>query len=87
MGHAISVMQLIMEIAGMNDLVKNAIDQVAGAISGMVERALDYKGLKLPYPAIAVTEVGFSDQCAKHVEKLLEAKGYHVFPFSCPGNE
>ena len=31
------VMQLIMEIAGMNDLIKNAISQVAGAISGMVE--------------------------------------------------
>src|SRR4030043_1966088 len=28
------VMQLIMEIAGMNDLVKNALAQVAGAVSG-----------------------------------------------------
>ena len=56
------VMQLIMEIAGMNDLIKNAISQVAGAISGMVDEAMDYKSLKLPYPSIAVTELGFSDQ-------------------------
>ena len=79
------VMQLIMEIAGMNDLVKNALAQVAGTISGMVEEAYDYKALKLPYPSIAVTELGFSDQCAKYVEQLLEEKGYHVFPFHAQG--
>lgn len=79
------VMQLIMEIAGMNDLVKNAITQVAGTISGMVEEAYDYKELKLPYPSIAVTELGFSDQCAKYVEQLLTEKGYHVYPFHAQG--
>lgn len=79
------VMQLIMEISGMNDLVKNAISQVAGAVSGMVESAFDYKTLKLPYPSIAVTEMGFSDQCAKNVEKLLVKNGYHVFPFHAQG--
>ncbi|MEJ2724444.1 MAG: Tm-1-like ATP-binding domain-containing protein [Deltaproteobacteria bacterium] len=79
------VMQLIMEIAGMNDLVKNAIAQVAGAIAGMVEEGYEYKGLRLPYPSIAVTEVGFSDQCAKYVEDLLAEKGYHVYPFHAQG--
>src|SRR4030042_988410 len=79
------VMQLIMEIAGMNDLVKNALAQVAGAVSGMVEEAYDYRALKLPYPSIAVTEVGFSDQCAKYVEDLLTEKGYSVYPFHANG--
>jgi uncharacterized protein (UPF0261 family) len=79
------VMQLIFEIAGLNDLVKNAISQVAGAISGMVEEAFDHRALKLPHPSIAVTELGFSDQCAKHVETLLTEKGYHVFPFHATG--
>jgi uncharacterized protein (UPF0261 family) len=79
------VMQLIMEISGMNDLVKNAISLVAGAVSGMTENAFDYKALKLPYPSIAVTEMGFSDQCAKYVEKLLVEKGYHVYPFHAQG--
>ncbi len=81
----IIVMQLIMEIAGMNDLVKNAIVQVAGAISGMVEEAYDHKSLKLPYPSIAITELGFSDQCAKYVEQLLTEKGYHVYLFHAQG--
>jgi uncharacterized protein (UPF0261 family) len=58
---------------------------VAGAISGMVEEALDYKSLKLPYPSIAVTELGFSDQCAKNVEQLLVEKGYHVYLFHAQG--
>ncbi len=79
------IMQLIMEIAGMNDLVKNGISQVVGAVSGMVECAMDHKSLTLPYPSVAVTEVGFSDQCAKYVEELLESKGYHVFPFHAQG--
>lgn len=79
------VMQLIMEIAGMNDLIKNAISQVAGVISGMVEEALDYTSLKLPYPSVALTEIGFSDQCARNVEKLLVEKGYHVYLFHAQG--
>jgi uncharacterized protein (UPF0261 family) len=79
------VMQLIMEIAGMNDLIKNAIAQVAGAISGMVEEAYDYTALRLPYPSIAVTELGFSDLCARYVEQLLTEKGYHVYPFHAQG--
>ena len=69
----------------MNTLVKNAIAQVAGAIAGMVEEAYDYRSLKLPYPAIAVTELGFSDQCAKYVEQLLTEKGYSVYPFHAQG--
>jgi uncharacterized protein (UPF0261 family) len=79
------VMQLIMEIAGMNDLIKNALSQVAGAISGMSEESFDYKSLELPYPSIAITELGFSDQCAKNVEQLLNEKGCHVYPFHAQG--
>jgi len=79
------VMQMIMEVAGMNDLVKNALAQAAGAISGMVEEVLDHKKLTLPTPSVAVTELGFSDTCAKNVERLLTEKGYHVYPFHANG--
>jgi uncharacterized protein (UPF0261 family) len=81
----LTVMQLIMEIAGMNDLIKNAIAQVAGTISGMVEEAYDHRALRLPYPSVAITELGFSDLCAKYVEELLTEKGYHVYPFHAQG--
>jgi len=79
------IMQMIMEVAGMNDLVKNALAQVAGAICGMVEEAFDYRRLSLPSPSVAVTELGFSDACAKNVEQLLMEKGFHVYPFHANG--
>lgn len=81
----ITVMQLIMEIAGTNDLIQNAIAQVAGAICGMAQASFDHRTLSLPKPAIAITQIGFSDQCAKNVEHLLEKKGYRVFPFHAQG--
>ncbi len=79
------VMQVIMEFAGMNNLVTAAIAQVGGAISGMVEEALDYTSLKLPFPSIAITQIGFNEGCAVQVKKLLEEKGYNVYPFHANG--
>ena len=79
------MIQMIMEIATMNNLLRNAITQVAGVISGMVEDGEPYKNLKLPYPSVAVTELGFSDQCGKYVEQLLEEKGFHPYPFHAEG--
>lgn len=81
----VTVMQLIMEIAGRNDLVDNAISQVAGAICGMAEQALDHRKLTLPHPSVAITQIGFSNGCAKNVETLLGAKGYNVYPFHAQG--
>jgi uncharacterized protein (UPF0261 family) len=51
----------------------------------MTEASLDHRTLTLPHPAIAITQIGFSDQCAKQVEHLLEKKGYNVFPFHAQG--
>ncbi|MFH1115254.1 MAG: Tm-1-like ATP-binding domain-containing protein [Pseudomonadota bacterium] len=81
----VTVMQLIMEIAGSNDLVDNAISQAAGAISGMAGQAVDHRKLTLPYPSVAVTQIGFCNSCAKNVETLLVEKGYHVYPFHAQG--
>lgn len=81
----IVVMQLIMEFAGMNDLVKHALEQTAGTISGMVETSRPHISLSLPYPTVAITELGFSPKCARQVEKMLEDKGYHVCSFHAQG--
>jgi uncharacterized protein (UPF0261 family) len=79
------VMQVIMEFTGLNDLLTNAIAQVAGVISGMVEESRPHTSLTLPYPSVAITEIGFCPKCAQQVEELLEAKGYHVYPFHAQG--
>ena len=41
------VMQVIMEFTGLNDLLTNAIAQVAGVISGMVEESRPHTSLDL----------------------------------------
>ena len=81
----ILVMQVIMEFTGLNNLLTNIIAQVAGVVSGMVEESRPHGNLTLPYPSVAITEIAFCPKCAKQVEKLLEAKGYHVYPFHAQG--
>lgn len=81
----IAVMQMIMEFTGTNDLLVQAISQVAGVISGMAEESRPASSLRLPYPSVAVTELGFNPKCGHRVAELLEKKGYHVYPFHAQG--
>jgi len=81
----IVVMQVIMEFAGMNNLLTAVLTQVAGAISGMVQESPHYSTLGLPYPSVAITQMGFNEQCALEVKRLLEEKGYNVYPFHANG--
>lgn len=81
----ITVMQLLIEVGSINLLVNHAIEQVAGAISGMVDESRNYKSLVLPASAVAITELNFSQKCARSVEILLEEKGYQVFSFHAQG--
>jgi uncharacterized protein (UPF0261 family) len=81
----IVIMQVIMEFAGMNNLLMAMLTQVAGAISGMVEESPHYGTLRLPFPSVAITQMGFNEQCAREVHRLLEEKGYNVYPFHANG--
>ena len=79
------VMQVIMEFAGMHNLLSAVISQVAGAVSGMVEAGVDLTSLKLPYPSVAITQISFNEECASEVKRLLEEKGFNVFPVHANG--
>ncbi|MCX5811039.1 MAG: Tm-1-like ATP-binding domain-containing protein [Proteobacteria bacterium] len=81
----ITLMQLIVEVGSINDLAWHAIEQVAGAISGMVDIGKNYTSLKLPPNSVAITELNFTPKCARWVEELLEKKGYNVFSFHAQG--
>lgn len=81
----VAVLQVIMEFAGMNNLLEAVIAVVAGAISGMVEEARDFLSLRLPYPSVAITQIGFNEECAAEVKRLLEEKGYHVYQIHANG--
>jgi uncharacterized protein (UPF0261 family) len=78
------VMQSLVDLAGLNALVKNILVRAAGAICGMVgttEEAI----LQLPKKSVAITELGYSEKCAKLVRSHLEAIGYSVYPFHAQG--
>lgn len=81
----IAVMQSILEFAGLNDLLKNALARAAGAICGMAEEIPPIKELKLPKGSIAITQFGFSENCARYVREYLEEIGYTVLPFHAQG--
>jgi uncharacterized protein (UPF0261 family) len=84
----IVLMHSVVEIAGLNNLMKNVLSRAAGAICGMVEGSikvpisLSSKGEK---PLIAMTHFGPCEECAKNVRERLEGKGYQVIGFSAGG--
>jgi uncharacterized protein (UPF0261 family) len=84
----IVLMHSVVEIGGLNNLMRNVIARAAGAICGMVEGAtkaplsLPGKGEK---PFIAMTHFGPCEECAVNVRDLLERRGYQVIGFSAGG--
>jgi uncharacterized protein (UPF0261 family) len=81
----IAIMQSIVEFAGLNELLKDVLARAAGAICGMAEEAASPGTLRVPRGSIAITQFGFSDNCAKYVRQYLEERGYVVYPFHAQG--
>jgi uncharacterized protein (UPF0261 family) len=84
----IALMHTVVEIAGLNMLMKNVLARAAGAICGMVEGA---KSVAIsPFgeskrPLIAMTHFGPCEECAVNVRKGFEQKGCQVIGFSAAG--
>lgn len=80
----VTVMQSIVDFAGLNELVKNVLVRVAGGICGMAQ-ATDVSSVRLPKKSIAITQFGFSENCARLVRQHLEERRYIVYPFHAQG--
>jgi uncharacterized protein (UPF0261 family) len=84
----ITLMHSVVEIAGLNDLMRNVLARAAGAICGMVEGSahvpVSFPG-KGEKPLIAMTHFGPCEECAVNVRKQLEQRGYQVIGFSAAG--
>jgi uncharacterized protein (UPF0261 family) len=84
----IALMHSVVEIAGLNNLMRNVLSRAAGAIYGMVEGSIKVpvsfpgKGEK---PLIAMTHFGPCEECAVNVRNQLEQKGCQVIGFSAGG--
>jgi len=84
----IAIMHSVLDIAGLNDLVKDAFRRAAGAICGMVESGppVTAEALKgREKPLIAVTGFKFSEGAGHHAMEYLEEKGYEPIAIHAQG--
>jgi uncharacterized protein (UPF0261 family) len=82
------LMHSVVEIAGLNSLMRNVLSRAAGAICGMVEGSaktpISLVG-KDGKPLVAMTHFGPCEECAVNVRALLEQRGYQIIGFSAAG--
>ena len=84
----IAILHSVVDIAGLNPLVKDILKRGAGAICGMVEmggRLNSFSRTAGRKDLIALTEFKFSEECCSHVRYLLEERGFEVIPFHAQG--
>jgi uncharacterized protein (UPF0261 family) len=84
----IALMHSVVEIGGLNSLMKNVLYRAAGAICGMVGGSLKAPVSTLgkgERPLVAMTHFGLCEECAVNVRKQLEARGYEVIGFAATG--
>lgn len=95
----ITIMHSVVDIAGLNDLLKDVLVRAAGAISGMAlakaaaaakeARRVAAEGpepVNRPRkPLVAITEFKFSEGCCKIIRESLTARGYDVIAFHAQG--
>jgi uncharacterized protein (UPF0261 family) len=84
----IALMHSVVEIAGLNKMVKNVLSRAAGAICGMVEVGIRMSVepvIDREIPMIAITHFGPCELCASEIRILLEQRGYEVIGFSAAG--
>ena len=84
----IAMIHSVVDIAGLNPLVKDVLKRAAGAICGMVEMKEGPQSLTRPSrekKLIALTEFKFSEECCSHIRHLLDKKGFEVIPFHAQG--
>ncbi len=76
----------VIEISGINDLLKNVIDRAAASISCMVSKEITPISIeKGRAKRIAITMLGPCENCASKVRKALEEMGMQVIGFSASG--
>jgi uncharacterized protein (UPF0261 family) len=79
----ITMMYSVVDIAGLNPLLRRVLANAAGAICGMVEQEVPEADNR---PMIAATMFGVTTPCVTAARRLLEAAGYDVMVFHATGS-
>ncbi|TVR54408.1 MAG: UPF0261 family protein [Puniceicoccaceae bacterium] len=73
----------IVDVAGLNSILRGVLDQAAGALCGMVKAATEAPPRNRP--VIAASMFGNTTECVNACREALEAKGYEVLVFHATG--
>lgn len=79
-----TIMQGVVDFAGLNELSMSVLVRAAGAICGMLKDSGEAISSLLE-KSVAITQLGWSANCAKLVKQHLEERGYRVYPFHAQG--
>jgi uncharacterized protein (UPF0261 family) len=78
------IMQGVVDFAGLNELTMSVLVRAAGAMCGALRDSGEAISSLLE-KSVAITQLGWSDNCARLVKQHLEEKGYRVYPFHAQG--
>jgi uncharacterized protein (UPF0261 family) len=79
-----TIMQGVVDFAGLNELATSVLVRAAGAMCGMMDGSGEAISSLLE-KSVAITQLGWSDNCARLVKQHLEERGYRVYPFHAQG--
>jgi uncharacterized protein (UPF0261 family) len=80
----ITLMHSLIDIHGLNHLLKDQLGRAAGAICGMVEGEIPPDHSEEGKPMVAMSTYGYTENCAHYINKALGGK-YELIPFHAIG--
>ena len=80
----ITMMHSLVDIGGLNSLLKTQLARAAGAICGMVEEETSLPSLTQQKPMVAISAYGYTENCARYLCQALE-ESYEPVRFHASG--
>lgn len=80
----ITLMHSLIDLSGLNHLLKDQLARAVGAICGMVEDVVSPDSAGEEKPMVAMSTYGYTDNCAHYIHQALEGK-YELIHFHAIG--
>lgn len=77
-----AIMHSVVDIGGLNYVLRKILQEAAGAVCGMAKSRTDVKCSK---KAVGITMAGVTTPCVTHLTGLLKKQGYETLIFHCNG--
>jgi uncharacterized protein (UPF0261 family) len=80
----ITMMHSLVDVGGLNSLLRAQLNRAAGAICGMVNDEISQSGLEEHKPMVAMSVYGYVENCARYINEALTGK-YELIRFHATG--